>query len=376
MRTLDELPEWSQQGITIPLELFKLLSSLKDYSKAHKELYWKTLKDERLIAFIAYAIYHGESNVIFDALNFFTHCTQLQEFRTKLLSDLIASCAVTQSRSDKSKKGTDEDIRRKCNSVNSEDYGMDIGKDFVVTSNGYGGKHDVEELFKKMKENIGNSGDSRISNIIQIFEQKIAMMEEREKILQKMVEEKDKTLQESQRLYAMQRSQGGKSDTAELKELRNIIANLEGQWQEAETEKTALNDEKRILAEQLAKQESYHERMMETSTKQISDLKKEKEILLEENKKEREVQFAIRAKFDEMKNKFDEATQAAFEKDKEVVETNRKLENALRDIEALKIRLKTEHESSSNKDTTIEKLKDELERMQSLKQAMAKMLNS
>ena len=108
------------------------------------------------------------------------------------------------------------------------------------------------------------------------------MMEEREKILQKMVEEKDKTLQESQRLYAMQRSQGGKSDTAELKELRNIIANLEGQWQEAETEKTALNDEKRILAEQLAKQESYHERMMETSTKQISDLKKEKEILLEE----------------------------------------------------------------------------------------------
>ena len=54
---------------------------------------------------------------------------------------------------------------------------------------------------------------------------------------------------------------------------------------------------------------------------------------------------------------------------------NRKLENALREVEALKIRLKTEHESASSKDLKIEKLKDELERMNSLKQAMAKMLN-
>lgn len=99
IRGPNELPEWrfefftlfkikfvvsSLHGVKIPLELFKLLSTLKDYNKAHKELYWRTLKDERLIPFIAFALQSGEGNTVLDALNLYAHCTQVQDYRAKL----------------------------------------------------------------------------------------------------------------------------------------------------------------------------------------------------------------------------------------------------------------------------------------------------
>uniref|UniRef100_A0A914YB67 CIP2A N-terminal domain-containing protein n=1 Tax=Panagrolaimus superbus TaxID=310955 RepID=A0A914YB67_9BILA len=83
-RSQTDLPEWSTYGVTIPLELLKLLASLKDYNKAHKELYWRSLKDERLIPFLAYSISYGNGSTVLDALTLFTHCTQVQDYRIKL----------------------------------------------------------------------------------------------------------------------------------------------------------------------------------------------------------------------------------------------------------------------------------------------------
>jgi hypothetical protein len=39
-----EVPEWSKYAISIPIELIKLLSILKDHSRLHKDLYWRLLE--------------------------------------------------------------------------------------------------------------------------------------------------------------------------------------------------------------------------------------------------------------------------------------------------------------------------------------------
>uniref|UniRef100_A0AC34R801 Protein CIP2A n=1 Tax=Panagrolaimus sp. JU765 TaxID=591449 RepID=A0AC34R801_9BILA len=370
IRGQNELPEWSLHGVKIPLELFKLLSTLKDYNKAHKELYWKTLKDERLIPFIAFALQSGEGNTVLDALNLYAHCTQVQDYRAKLLSDLIASCNITKH---KHERHGSESGSRSRQSVEAMDTSDDIGRDVFIPGNGTVSRPEVDNFLKLMKENSG--GDAKLSHVLQAFEQKIAMMEDNEKVLRKMIDEKDKTLQESQRMWALQRSQLSTTDSVELKQLRVTIADFEKQMNEAETEKAILNEEKRQLADRLAKQEAYHERMMETLNKQVADLKKEKELLVDENKKEREIQLAIRAKFDEMTAKFDEATQAAFEKEKEVVNISRKLENSLQEIENMKSRIKSEQQTIQEKESTISMLTSELEKLKILKQTMAKMLS-
>lgn len=74
----------STYGVTIPLELLKLLASVKDFNKAHKELYWKSLKDERLIPFLAYSIAYGDNSTVYNALTIVNHTAQIQNFRIKL----------------------------------------------------------------------------------------------------------------------------------------------------------------------------------------------------------------------------------------------------------------------------------------------------
>lgn len=94
---------YSSYGVNIPLQLLRLLASLKDHSKSHKDLYWRSIKvrklqrrplscisivcllqDDRLIPFIAYAIARGDREMVNDALVLFNHCTQVQEFPTQM----------------------------------------------------------------------------------------------------------------------------------------------------------------------------------------------------------------------------------------------------------------------------------------------------
>uniref|UniRef100_F1L155 Protein CIP2A n=1 Tax=Ascaris suum TaxID=6253 RepID=F1L155_ASCSU len=126
----DPLPKWSADGVSIVLELLRVLAALKDYSKLHKDQYWKLLKDERLVPFIAYAIAFGNHELTYDALLLYTHCAQIHAFPTRWLGDLIASC-VTNRISEHSSSIKSSSLPR-----STSDYRLDgIGLD-SVTYNG------------------------------------------------------------------------------------------------------------------------------------------------------------------------------------------------------------------------------------------------
>ncbi|VDN19209.1 unnamed protein product [Gongylonema pulchrum] len=79
----DAVPPWCIDGVAIVLEMLRLLATLKDHSKPHKDLYWKLLKDDRLVPFVAYALAHGGYKLTHEALLLYTHCAQIHSFPTK-----------------------------------------------------------------------------------------------------------------------------------------------------------------------------------------------------------------------------------------------------------------------------------------------------
>uniref|UniRef100_A0A7E4W858 Protein CIP2A n=1 Tax=Panagrellus redivivus TaxID=6233 RepID=A0A7E4W858_PANRE len=360
-RGVNDLPDWSRHGVTIPLELLQLLASLKDYNKAYKELYWRSLKDERLIPFLAYAISYGDASTVFDALTLFTHCTQLQDFRTKLLSDLIASCALTKSRHAAAASGSES---KSANA--SLDNGDGISLSSSQGSNGLSAI-EVDRFLDKLRSNLDHH-EPKLSQIVQIFEKKIAHMTERQRFLENTIKEKEAALSEAHRQAS---TRTNNVDTCEMAKFRSILASLETKQAEIETEKLALQSEKELLARELAKQSLSFENLktlFDTSRKTVESLQNDKAVLMDENQKEREVQQTLRDKFKEMTNKFDQATNAVFEKDRELVEMIERHEQLKREHEAERKR-NAEHEAENAR------LRSENATLLAFRERMTKMIN-
>uniref|UniRef100_A0A914Y6P1 Uncharacterized protein n=1 Tax=Panagrolaimus superbus TaxID=310955 RepID=A0A914Y6P1_9BILA len=321
-----------------------------------------SLKDERLIPFLAYSISYGNGSTVLDALTLFTHCTQVQDYRIKLLSDLIASCG--KSKILKDRKSPTENGTNKRKSV-SMDTSAEFFKDNVLLlSNGSPGnsQKDLDELLTRMKSNM-DIRDVRFSQLVQVFESKIGMLEERESYL-------EREITELRKLNAKTRSQRN-GDPAETGAFRGIIADMEKKMDEAETEKLALQSEKEMLAQELAKLRINQDNMkalLDSSKAAIDGLQRERILLMAENDKEREVHIALREKFNEMRNNFDQATKAALEKQQENMELKNELVGARDEIRTLKESLRQEQVANNI-------LREEKSELQRLKQQLAKMLN-
>ncbi|KJH46744.1 hypothetical protein DICVIV_07197 [Dictyocaulus viviparus] len=76
----EKIADWSIYGVAVVLVLLKLLASLKDFSKLHKDQYWNSLKDTRLVSFLAYSLVYGDSEMINNALVLYSYCSQLHAF--------------------------------------------------------------------------------------------------------------------------------------------------------------------------------------------------------------------------------------------------------------------------------------------------------
>ena len=320
------------------------------------------MKDERLIPFLAYSICYGNSTTVFDALTIFTHCTQVQDYRIKLLSDFIASCGKTKAIKDR--KSPTENGATKRKSV-SMDTSSEFFKDNILLStNGSpaNSQKELDELLSKMKNNM-DIRDVRFSQLVQVFESKIAMLQEREAYL-------ERAITDLRKLNAKTRSQRG-GDSVESGAYRQVIIEMERKVDEAETEKLALQSEKEMLAKEVTKLQMSQESMkalLESSKAAIDELQQEKVILLNENDKERELHTQLREKFNEMRNNFDKATKAALQKQQENMELKNDLMCARDEIRQLNERLRQEQVAN-------DKLREEKAELQRLKQQLAKMLN-
>ena len=87
------------------LELLRVLAALKDYSKPHKDQYWRSIKvhygsisivarpaglqDDRLQPLLAYGIARGPPAMVEQALVLVTHCAQNHSFSASWLVSFL-----------------------------------------------------------------------------------------------------------------------------------------------------------------------------------------------------------------------------------------------------------------------------------------------
>uniref|UniRef100_A0A914VHU2 Protein CIP2A n=1 Tax=Plectus sambesii TaxID=2011161 RepID=A0A914VHU2_9BILA len=333
------LPDWSAHGVEIVLQLLRLLASLKDYCKNHKDQYWKLLKDERLVPFLAFAISCGRSDIVHGALEVFVHCSQVHRFPSSWLGDLVASATTGNKMAasgSSSLQRNDADVGVGLMDENGHSTSPDL-------RNGGESVRHIDELIAKMKEGM-NIKDPKISQLISVFDRKIASLEAKERELEEMVRVKEHALSQSERLRSQYRSQGPAE--GDLPQFRDVVADLELKTEKALAETTLVKRERDTMSERLArlqtaideKQRLLDDTKLEYSAR-LAELQRERmnlakllETQKSENDQEREMHQVLRRHYDDMKQKFEAASGSLFDKEEEARKLLEQLNNKQSEI--------------------------------------------
>ncbi|CAJ0958788.1 unnamed protein product, partial [Mesorhabditis belari] len=245
------LPIWSEHGASIILELLRLLAALKDTSKAHKDQYWRSLRDERLVPFLGFALTNGRHEQVYNALVVLNHCAQVHDFPTRRLADMIASNIIEKRLkenplSSSASLNTSNEARR---STETEVIFEPINQEL----NGKNVRKVLDDVLDRLRRDFDH-GALKQSDVVAVYEGKIAQMLRKEKSLK-------------------------------ISKMRTLI-----------TENERLVDEK-----------------MKTE-KELFDALTAKDLLVEENRREVDLSGQLRQAAKEMKEKFERASTLALEK--------------------------------------------------------------
>uniref|UniRef100_A0A158Q819 Protein CIP2A n=1 Tax=Elaeophora elaphi TaxID=1147741 RepID=A0A158Q819_9BILA len=307
-------------GVAVVLKLLRILTSLKDYSKSHKDLYWKILKDDRLVPFIAYAIADGGTDLTHEALLLFIHCAQSHTFPTKWLGDLIASCPR--------EKTVVSNVARNCLSRSSSEVALNGDANGLLTDGKktprdrltYKGEtaKQVDVLSDKLRQS-NDLKDPRVSQLLNMYEKQVQILKIRERELEEMVTK----MEDSVRSEHLQYLRNKEDNENEITSLLKSVADCEKKIEDLNSLIASLNSEKREMKEACeAYKKTAEDKKMEVVmlNDELEKVTQEKNILQEENKSERELATLAKSRYDELKKKFAQASNALIDKDKECIQ--------------------------------------------------------
>ncbi|CAB3404882.1 unnamed protein product [Caenorhabditis bovis] len=293
LQRTETLESWSMSGISIVLELCRLLAVLKDHSRMHKEQYWQLLKDERLIPFLAYAISYGDHETVLYAFKTYSHCAQVHAFQTHLLAEMVASCTL--ERRNPLNGITASSKTTPCSSQEEKYSGERLSHPRA--------EHDersvkaLDELLRKVSIEGCNLKDTKTSELFAAFERKIELLQARERDLESLVRAKDEALAQSEKLRIQYKNGVGaanfgsdleiskvRSVMQECEELRDqnqkLSAFLETAKHDNEVKLQALRDELRrstLECERLRVENQSNQKLVDSYTISCDELKKKLE---------------------------------------------------------------------------------------------------
>lgn len=310
------LPEWSLSGVGSVLELTRLLAVLKDHSKMHKDQYWRLLKDERLIPFLAFAMSSGDHEMAFYALNTFKHCSQVHVFPTQLLAEMVASCGK-ELRLAKAPPPTGL-----VNGSMSLNTSMEATKPSLETTQEQEAiripkspesSKALDELLRKVS--IGMEiKDVKMSEIMTAYERKISMLQNQAQDLEELIKAKDQALSHSEKLRTQYRTENacGYTTDKEMSQVRVLMQKCE-QLREENDKVTALYEETRKTLEDKT----------QFLRDELSRARQERDRLSQEMEEERALVIAARTTADDLKKKLEVASATALERQNAIINLNR-----------------------------------------------------
>uniref|UniRef100_A0A7I4Y4Q1 Protein CIP2A n=1 Tax=Haemonchus contortus TaxID=6289 RepID=A0A7I4Y4Q1_HAECO len=357
--------EWGVHGVAVVLELLRLLAALKDFSKLHKDQYWRSLKDPRLVSFLAYALSYGDHEMVHNALVIYTHCSQLQAFPSRWLGDLIASCSQSkQSSSDScmTSPNTSNDTRSKS----CEPMETTAAVPALLMSPRRSSKENervVDEVLQRIRDGF-NVKDAKVSDVLSAYEKKISLMERREREMELLLSAKDQALAQSEKLRLQFRGTGSNNNEADMARVRSLISDCEALREKNEKITKELEETRKQLEEKTTAMEA-----------EVARVAQERDDLASEISQEREVVVSANKLADDLKKKLEIASTALLERQNEVTSLSQEkanlqglLERTKGDLTAFQESYRAEvrrlNADISLRNDTIDKLSREAEAMQ------------
>ncbi|GMR36714.1 hypothetical protein PMAYCL1PPCAC_06909 [Pristionchus mayeri] len=366
-RPPEGVPEWSMEGVSIVLELIRLLATFKDYSKAHKVQYWSSLKDDRLIPLLAFSISRGSPPIVNQALVLYTHCAQNHEFASQSLADLVASCTLDGEGASTSKgesNGEKEKERRSHSREEGHVKRLNGHDSSSSVSNGERSKSDLDGLIVALKSGL-DLKNPKTSDLLAAYENKLAMIQMREQELERLVASKDAALQQSERLRIQYAASGGRSSDTDLARIRSLVADLE-----------EMKEEKEKMEERIEKMRKEKDGEVERKEKELTEIGKKNKLLNREMEEEKALNSTLRKNIDEFKLKMEKMSKAVLQlqeqvaaanaenekKKDEVFKLNEERKSREKMIEEMKVRMEDDKAEGRGRIEEIEKELEELRR--------------
>uniref|UniRef100_A0A914GXF9 Protein CIP2A n=1 Tax=Globodera rostochiensis TaxID=31243 RepID=A0A914GXF9_GLORO len=314
------LPLWSINAIAIPIQLMRLLASLKDHSKPHKELYWRSLKDHRLLPFMAYAIARGTSALVYDAFVLFTHCAQVHDFPLKRLSILTAKCAALKNAS---RGGASADGQQASRHFGLSGKGP-IDRKNVSFSSSFEQQQQLPLFAEYTNGGFPSKGGraevSEMVKLVETLQYELQAKEKKERELEKKLSEHSPAGGGGGTTGGINGTgTGGAVPSADQNNnLRRFVNELERRVVEADAEIAALSSEKGELLRRVERLQKALDTERAQHASALGGAERDRQMLVEENERERALHAVMRDKFDEMRRKFDTAAKTVFDKQSEL----------------------------------------------------------
>ncbi|XP_066264891.1 protein CIP2A homolog [Branchiostoma lanceolatum] len=364
--------DWSEAGVDLVLHTLELMSRIKTYVANMDMMFYETLQDQRLVAFLAFSLTNDTRARVQLALRLLNQALPLPEFPAIMLGDSIAAYNAKQATERKvlnighmEAPGSPPGKQQKT-SVNYN--GTDVGK-----GRGKGSPHregSVDTLIDRMNSGL-EIKDVKASEIMDLYEHKLASLATKESHLQDLLEAKQLALAQADRLIAQYKSRRAQSE-AEARKLASMLQDSERRSESYRDQINELRLDKERQAEdmeQLVGQNNKlqavaeeHEQLQAAYAEQIQRveaLQRSVNAHMDEQNSLREMNEMLRRHNESLKNQIEDEKKRLTKqlKDKEVKLTEEK--DKVRTLEHEKEDLETAVDKYRNELTKLEQVKKE-----------------
>lgn len=241
--------ESSYEIVFLVFRCLELISNVKRDAPTGQEKYTSLIQDSQLIPFIAHALASKSKYLVHASLQIFAEGLKLREFSSKSLGDVLASHNISRQNELSTLKTMHIE-----EAVQSQPLSIPLSNPLRDVTNT---KHtalqqpaSIAILTEKLKKGL-EIKDSKLSDIMDFYEHKLAALTGRENHLQDLLEAKSAALSQSDRLLAQYRCRQAQSD-AECLKLRSMLQDNERKGEQNSMKMDGFQKHKYKLQEQLA----------------------------------------------------------------------------------------------------------------------------
>ncbi|XP_076868897.1 protein CIP2A [Brachyhypopomus gauderio] len=219
----------SQMSSETILKTLELMSQLKEQVENMEAGFYRILQDQRVVPSLSLALTSADRERVHLALRVLFKAAPLPDFPTVILGESVAADNAYRQREAElvAQGGTALEAR------------VHAGKAFASPRPASPAHRDIDSLIEKLQNGMElqeQMKDVHMSEIIDVYEQKISALASKEGRLQDLLEAKALALSQADRLIAQYRSQRAQAE-AEARKLASLLKETERRKEELQTER-------------------------------------------------------------------------------------------------------------------------------------------